>query len=472
MAQNMFPLHLSDYFRAWGPQLRESVRAAQGKVLRRHSLAAPYYSASQRVGSDCCGLSAEVFAFRALGIPHTLAFASDRCRAAKAWTLANASPQHWADDVMKRPMEALKNVQLTSYFAGFPCQPFSLLNSKAKRWRDLRAGIFRTCLSTIDHTQPAYSVMENVCGLLKDWPKVEREFSTRLPGYVTFCLQLCPQQLGKGVRRPRLWLVSVQRARLISHDWGVLQKLIVASMRSASRKTVQHTVSRFLLPSGHPLHLGGQGQKAKAVATRKRGRLTVAKWPLKHAEERKRLLKQKGRLAASRWCGMMTQREREVLQCAETRHGHYQCLSVDVSQSVGRNASHDNVCPTLTTSSRIVCVRNQRCHALSAGEKMLLHSFPLHKAVIPKTIPSQSYHRLVGNSQDVMSCSLAILVATSMVRQSPARDQSSLSHVKGIPVFKLQNGKVIRWFWGKKPRGRSVRPKTTGSRHRRVAGKR
>lgn len=443
----MLPPHLQNYLDSWGQHLRRDVRSAQERVLRRDGMGICRLP-MQRVGSDCCGLSVETFAFRALGMPHQVQFASDSCPDAKAWSIANACPQAWQDDVMKRSVTDLGPLPLDAYFAGFPCQPSSRQNRKCRRWRDKRSRVFLRCLSTIKQKRPLYSVMENVLGLLKDWRKVEQLFSKHLPEYITFCMRICPTQFGKGVRRPRLWMVSIRRDAAVSMDASLLQRVVGASLAASWKPKLRKTLPMFLLPKGHSLRMDSDATTAMRRPQKRRN--GVMKWFIKHANVRQ-MLKQSGVTLAhrgySKGQGVLSQREREVLEVAEATRKPFACLAVDVSQSIDRFSAHDMIRPTLTTSSRVACVRQGSLQILSAGEKLLLHSFPLHKVIRPKKIANQAYHRLVGNSQDVMSCALAILVATSLVRWRPVTTSMRAQTAKaatGIPIFFLKQGKVFR----------------------------
>ena len=125
-----------------------------------------------RVGTDCSGIEAPIWALRSLGVPYEHVFSSEIDRPCARIIKANYAPRilfgdpdgPFPDgDITKRDIRDVPDIDL--YVAGFPCQPFSMLGVR-KGFEDRRGNVFFACLDVIRQKRPMYYVLENVRGLV------------------------------------------------------------------------------------------------------------------------------------------------------------------------------------------------------------------------------------------------------------------------------------------------------------------
>ena len=304
-----------------------------------------------------------------LGLAHTVAFASDTCSAARAFTCKNVQPKVFFPNVLTRKPESISGLGVTSYFAGFPCQPWSLLRSRGRvGWRDPRAQVLMSCLKAVNTCRPAYAVLENVEGVLRYWREMSPLLLTQLPGYRIFAVRINPQQMGKGLRRPRVFIVCLRESCLLSTSWRVVKRVIAAVLWSVSSGAMKHPMSKFLLPKGHKCHLsidrstqqrkiskanlGPRAKKSSANLAPKAKANSVRKWVVKHQAARAKVRS----LPPLRTASWLCKREAEVLQLREaTMPRNTPVFALDVSQSIERAPLGFNVCFLTLPSCFPVC---------------------------------------------------------------------------------------------------------------------
>ena len=86
---------------AWGPIMRSALELARAGFLREHrghvrrqrggGLSPPWSTTTIRVGTDCSGLDAPIWALRQLGIPHAHAFSCDCWHPARSIIAVNSA---------------------------------------------------------------------------------------------------------------------------------------------------------------------------------------------------------------------------------------------------------------------------------------------------------------------------------------------------------------------------------------------
>ncbi|CAE7511722.1 unnamed protein product [Symbiodinium sp. CCMP2592] len=305
------PTPLKQFLRGWGSTTRKRMQAAARDVLESNGLQLSQPPA-QALGSDCCGMSAEVLAMRELGFQHSVVFASDICEGAGSFCRANAPAGSFFGDVLARKASALAHMRIHGYFAGFPCQPWSRMRRKGGRrrrgWSDPRARVFVACLQAVAQTQPLYAILENVQGIMCFWASVSAKVQAMLPGY----------RLGRGLRRPRVFILCLREDSLMVGCWRTTKALVAAMLGSVAEQKMQQPLSMFLLPSASAKGAAKQMKKpvvARAQASRKT--TATAKWILKHREAQRKA----GKLPPLRKLSFLTAREAEVLQLAEAKLG-------------------------------------------------------------------------------------------------------------------------------------------------------
>lgn len=116
-----------------------------------------------KVGSDFSGIGSPEVALKNLQIQFEHVFACDVDEYAKKSFLAIHNPQVFFDDIRNRNHELIERLDM--YFAGFPCQAFSIAG-KRKGFDDVRGTLFFDTAEFIRINRPKVFVLENVKGLL------------------------------------------------------------------------------------------------------------------------------------------------------------------------------------------------------------------------------------------------------------------------------------------------------------------
>jgi DNA (cytosine-5)-methyltransferase 1 len=116
-----------------------------------------------KVGSDFSGIGSPEVALKNLQIEFEHVFACDVDEYAKKSFLAIHKPQVFFDDIRNRNHGSVKRLDM--YFAGFPCQAFSIAG-KRKGFEDVRGTLFFDTAEFIRINRPKVFVLENVKGLL------------------------------------------------------------------------------------------------------------------------------------------------------------------------------------------------------------------------------------------------------------------------------------------------------------------
>lgn len=181
---------------------------------------------SQMIGTDCSGLDTPIMAMERLKMQHKHMFSSEKNVKAFAWIEANFEPMHLFDDALKRP----EVDGLTGYVSGWPCQPFSRLNSSSKVWKDGRVKPLLRGLKTLKSSKPCWAVFENVKGLLRHIAGFKQRLTRMkvLDDYMVFMVPMCPRFLfNEPARRPRLYFLMVRK------DLAVLDQVGMVDMLSA-----------------------------------------------------------------------------------------------------------------------------------------------------------------------------------------------------------------------------------------------
>lgn len=114
-------------------------------------------------GTDCSGLGSIEVAAERIGMKHSIAFACDKDKYAKASYLANHKPGIFYDDLVTRDNSCTPKVDI--YCSGFPCQTFSMAGNR-RGFEDTRGTIFFNNLEYVAINRPRVVFFENVKGLL------------------------------------------------------------------------------------------------------------------------------------------------------------------------------------------------------------------------------------------------------------------------------------------------------------------
>ena len=111
------------------------------------------------IGTDCSGIEAPIQAIKQLHLPFIHKWACEIDKYARQSILANYAPEILYEDITKRDVKKLPNIDL--YICGFPCQPFSLIGNKQGVY-DKRSNIMLHCIDVIKVKKPTIFILENV----------------------------------------------------------------------------------------------------------------------------------------------------------------------------------------------------------------------------------------------------------------------------------------------------------------------
>jgi hypothetical protein len=270
------------------------------------------------VATDCSGIEAPMYAMREMGIATQHAWACDCDKNCQEFIKVNFASTKLYNDILKRDVQTLPKLELHGYVAGFPCQPFSRMNSQAQGFRDKRAKVLGAVLGTIKEKLPKWAVLENVVGILqhrkkllstlkqklgasykvlaaassaecnKERPHVDcysRTVSILLLYNIRYThheepftkVKFCPTDLLDATCRPRVFFLLIRSDVAISSN---LPEMLVFVFNAVVSNSRQALIQDKILPTGHALlakwglsrnHLNDREQQAldEAVAKRK-----------------------------------------------------------------------------------------------------------------------------------------------------------------------------------------------------------
>jgi len=117
-----------------------------------------------KVGTDCSGIEAVLYALQKLNINYKHIFSCDNNANVKKSILSNFNPNMFYDNMFNRDIEQMEYVDL--YVCGFPCQPFSCAGKRLGFEDKIKGSVFFECYKYIKIKQPKLFILENVKGLL------------------------------------------------------------------------------------------------------------------------------------------------------------------------------------------------------------------------------------------------------------------------------------------------------------------
>lgn len=391
------------------------LRERQGNARRQRcgGLPPPWSTTTIRVGTDCSGLDAPIWALRQLGIPHAHAFSCDCWRPARSIIALNSQPAGpLFSDMIGRPLDAVP--QHDVYVCGFPCQPFSTLNNHSSFFRAAKAKPLKALVKTVLARSPSLVVLENVPGIMRKKAGLQRVLR-RMHAHCFFLITLDPQMFGMPVRRPRVYMLGVRwDARAMATSTAMTE--LLQCMLAAITRSVTARATDFLLPSTHSLV---RQSLEKSQQARRQAKSTGRRWLHRHAVARaavqrhapvRRLVPAPSVPGSLRMC---SQREQDAWRLATERWGNRD-FAVDLSQNADRvRGSVDGTCPTVTPGGQLFIQSLGR--KITATEKLLLQAFPLHKMKKPQTISEHSLSKLAGNSMNLHCIGAALLLGMGLL---------------------------------------------------------
>ena len=193
----------------WGPSFfKAAFQSRKDWLTARGQASRPSWSGTLKVGTDCSGMEAPLYALQAMQQPYCHMWSSDRAKEAQAFIQQNHAPKSFFDDVTKRKPGSLVSLADDGlYVAGFPCQSYSFLGARrgladVDRAQALQLGLQpaswvathgivgrllkgpcgvcmcmcvcallrMSVLDTVKATQPVVALLENVMGCLTHLP--------------------------------------------------------------------------------------------------------------------------------------------------------------------------------------------------------------------------------------------------------------------------------------------------------------
>ena len=288
-------------------------------------------------------------AMERLQIQHKHMFSSEKNEKAFAWIKANFEPVHLFDDALKRPEVG----GLTGYVSGWPCQPFSRLNSSSKVWKDPRVKPLLRGLGTLKSCKPAWAVFENVQGLLRHIAGFKQRLTRAkvLDDYMVFMVPMCPRFLfNEPARRPRLYFLMIRK------DLAVLDHVGMIDMLSAILKDVLAEKPPALPWRSYwmaPMPDFTQFNQSALMSVKKPSR--GAKWVKRHQQEKSTLSVKHWLHASQIPVKGLSDREGEAFKIEYAKMNCPDVFVGDVSQNAGRMpVGCAGEFPTLTTSCKQV----------------------------------------------------------------------------------------------------------------------
>jgi site-specific DNA-cytosine methylase len=370
-----------------------------------------------RVGTDCSGADAPIWALRAMGIPFSHIFSCDVEESAKAFIVANSSPQLLFSDMLKRPLADVPSVDV--YICGFPCTPYSLLRgSRTGLLKEAAAKPYLATIRFLRHGRPRMAILENVIGLNRVMKKVVADLE-RLGGYRIFIMLIDSAELGEPVARPRYYFLLLRVDSIIPCNGNDIAAFVGDAVADAKRP-VANRVEDLMLPNDHAIVKASLSTKRTSSRPVKPG----TKWSAKHAQFKDAVgATWSDKAVSSGLTSLLSLRERDVWAGA-LRMGK-PGLVVDVSQSIDRAHIRSNgQCGTVTPRSKI-CVESAG-RVVIPMEKLMLHLLPIHQMKFP-SISDNSLNVLGGNTMHLKAVGLVLAIGLCLLSTS-----STSSLVSGV----------------------------------------
>ena len=404
----------------WGMNFRQKVHGAFADACRRLRIGYVQSSGSSlpplKVGTDCSGAEAPIWALRAMQVPHEHVFSCDVDENVRKFIKSVCPPSGSIYcDMLSRDRSGVPAHDV--YVAGFPCKPFSSLRRHSTRlMREETAKPFFEVRRMISHHRPKVAVLENVMGILAVMDKVVAHLQ-RIPGYIIIVMPINCADLGQPVNRPRYYFVLVRRDCALTSSVDDLAT-IVRDIHAAVRSSSHHDVSKFMLLNSCP------AVREFLVAQRQRADREVARShrpgsPFSH-------------FAMTSW------RQVDAWASAKAKQMGNAPAAADVSQAASRARVMTAVSPTLTPGGQVVVEAARR--PIMPIEKLLLHGFPVHRMAIPSDIGSSAVASLGGSTMHVVSVALALQIGILLVHPSSSASSTSTADGKSEVVYPFPVG--------------------------------
>jgi len=171
-----------------------------------------------KVGTDCSGIEAPLFALDALKKKYNHIFSCEINKHSKESIIANKKPKIFYNDLLKR--DNSKTPYVDFYICGFPCQTFSTQGLRLG-FNDPRGTVFFKCYEYIKIQKPKIFVLENVKGLVNhdkgNTFKTIKKYLKRLKIYDVKYFLMNTKDYGIPQNRERIFIIG-RKKRYIKNE--------------------------------------------------------------------------------------------------------------------------------------------------------------------------------------------------------------------------------------------------------------
>ena len=441
----MTPAH-RNLLESWGPSFAKRLESARRRWFQqnRHvKVGALGCQTKVRIGTDCSGAEAPIWAMKQMGLPHEHVFSCDWQGSVRAFIRATCPPTGPIfEDMLTRDRQKLPYMDV--YVCGFPCTPFSSLRQHSSALlREEAAKPFFEVLKILRQNKPKLACLENVMGIRQVMGKVLR-YLRGLQLYWVIILPVDSQDLGEPVARPRCYFLLVRRDAAVLQSADSIESLVRTMAHAAHEPVTSHVASRLLLSDSpcvrhylRGLHsdgrgVGKSGTRHVGQGVGKQPSIKV-KWPREHEAFRAaKRLRSVGSFSAL----FPIERMRSAYSLVRQHAGRD--IVGDFSQSIGRvHPRTDGVCPTVTPKALIHVDGRGVGRIVSPREKLLLHLFPLHQMNIPEDFPEDDLGALGGNTMHLKSVGLALTIGLALTHFSCTASSTSEASANAPAVVEL-----------------------------------
>lgn len=436
-----------EFLETWGPSMRVAVDRAAGHTSDT------FHRRPMVFATDCSGLEAPIFALKALGYKVDHIWSCDKLQESQRFIAANFTPRYLFTDIFERSSSLASQkftLCLDGYAAGFPCQPFSLMNNHRRMFADVRTQVFETVLKTISTFLPAFALLENVEQVLSARTELISYMRSHLEGkYLAVALPFCPTFLGDPVRRPRCWFLLIRADCARTTCVENLRQLASSILQSIVHSSNPPPVDSFLISSNN---------MTDVTPVRHQKKQKTCKWKEdEHKFLTKYELPQMPDYPEPPGCSPREASVWKICKYINMDLTQTSTFFADVSQSAFRTPNGNGIVPTLVRNSHIVMQQpGKDPRILTEQEKLLLHRFPVPSMNLPKQLSSSQLAGLCGNTQHVGVCAAMLLLCISFVdwdkfeRRRSITTNSSSRRAHRQQTSAARKFDLIGWRWNPK----------------------
>lgn len=187
------------------------------------------------VGTDCSGIDAPIHALKQMDITFEHKFSCEIDKSLWPIIFLNSRPDIIYQNIKERrdhsvallragcPVPKRDPPKINLYVAGFPCQPFSIMNIKRGQKHE-KDDIFNYCLNTIKKSSPEIFILENVKGLTQGkmkpvFEKICKDL-TDLDEYHVSWKVFNTCDYGIPQNRERIYFVGIKKDKMVKQfEW-------------------------------------------------------------------------------------------------------------------------------------------------------------------------------------------------------------------------------------------------------------